>query len=181
MKNTMTVLATLASLVIALPGSHEVKRSSELSTDTTIGTLTWTGLLHPGAPRNTTLSGIAKDIYEQILNLNPNYNLWDFDDFRANMKAKDITQDIYESDFKTLTITPTTPNPAAAAAWRLKKREEPSFDCNAGADYAWWQNCNEGRAYMRALGRGHAQCAVNGGSARASAAPGTVGFGCVVG
>ncbi|KAK4445498.1 hypothetical protein QBC34DRAFT_429066 [Podospora aff. communis PSN243] len=115
MKTTITALATLSSLVLALPGTHEIKRTSELTTSTTIGTLTWTGPSTPAPP----------------------YNPWDFDDFRANMHAKGITQDIYESDFRSLTITPTTPNAAVMIKSKLNKREEPWFDCNAGADYAW--------------------------------------------
>ena len=148
---------------LALPQTHEVKRAEELSTDTTIGTLTWTGLIYPGAPKRTTLSGTAKSIYEQIVKLNPRYDPWDFADFRADMEAQGVTKELYEADFQAKTITRTSPNPAAAAARKLKKREDLWYDCKAGYGYVRRTYCDEGQNYLRGLGGGNSDCAVNGG------------------
>jgi hypothetical protein len=39
------------------------------------------------------------------------------------MHTKGVTQEAYEADFKSLTVAPTSPNPAAALKQKLKREE----------------------------------------------------------
>jgi len=136
---------------MALPPSLDIPSPN----DKLLVPMTWIGPLYPGAPINVTLTGAtAKSIYEQILDLKPEYTPWAFDDFRADMHAKGITREMFES------TGAISPNPAARAAHVLK-RKEGWFDCGA-AQWARWVDCGEGLNYLYQLGGGNGECGVDG-------------------
>ncbi|KAK4449870.1 hypothetical protein QBC34DRAFT_83873 [Podospora aff. communis PSN243] len=154
------IFPTLAALTTAFPSSpYQVNPSSEITANTPLGTMKWTGPLSPTSNATTTLYGTAKSIYEQILTLNPSYSPWAFADFRADMEAKGITPEMIAAANAQVVRTPQSPNPAAA----VMQRAPEWFDCGAGPDYVLWERCNEGRNYMRQLGGGRAQCGVEAG------------------
>jgi hypothetical protein len=75
------------------------------------------GPITPGGP-DVTLSGSAKDIYEQILELNPSYDVFDFPDYAADLESQGYSK----SNLETADLT--TRNPAVAVRDVLAKRAE---------------------------------------------------------
>lgn len=86
----------------------------------TISALEFVGPVTPGGP-DVTLSGSAKDIYEQILELNPSYDVFDFPESAASLEAQGINRENLESPDLT------TPNPSVAARNALAKRNVVSL------------------------------------------------------
>ncbi|KAK5656037.1 hypothetical protein OQA88_5176 [Cercophora sp. LCS_1] len=60
-----------------------------------IAALTFSGPITPGGP-TVNITGTAKSIYSNILELNPSYTPWDFADFRDYMTRKNITRDAWD-------------------------------------------------------------------------------------
>lgn len=52
----------------------------------------FTGPVTPGGS-DVILYGTAQQIYEQILALNPTYDVWDFPDYAQDLEAQGITKD----------------------------------------------------------------------------------------
>ncbi|KAK5660004.1 hypothetical protein OQA88_13470 [Cercophora sp. LCS_1] len=117
--------------------------------------MTFAGPVIPGGPP-VELSGTAKEIYEQVLALNPSYTPWDFPDFQAEMAAKGVTRAEWESEF--LRHNGTTPNTSIARRTNLDKRA--NFECNWGDWVRTWGDCLEGYDYLKALGS--ASCGAKG-------------------
>ena len=71
-----TILALLANspIVLASPAGVVVRTADQVrDRNLPVVDLTWNGPITPGAPTNTTLTGTAKSIYEQLVALNPTY------------------------------------------------------------------------------------------------------------
>ncbi|KAK3378068.1 hypothetical protein B0H63DRAFT_235360 [Podospora didyma] len=54
--------------------------------------MTFTGPIFVGGP-SITLTGTAKEVYEQILVKNPNYNAWDWPEYQTNMAGSGLKKD----------------------------------------------------------------------------------------
>jgi len=62
-----------------------------------MGAFSFHGPITPGGP-NLTFEGTAQEIYEQIKVLNPEYDQWQFPEFKAKMAARGIhSQEEYEN------------------------------------------------------------------------------------
>lgn len=129
-----------------------------------ISAMEFVGPITPGGP-DVILSGSAKDIYEQIIELNPSYDVFEFPDYVDALESQGINRENFE------TADLTTRNPSVAARDALAKRDGVSsmlkaelselrliapiqINCNVGT---WIGNvhtqCTEGLIYLRRLGR----------------------------
>jgi hypothetical protein len=73
------------------------------------------GPVTPGGP-DITLSGSAKDIYEQIIELNPSYDVFDFPEYADALEFEGLNRENIE------TANLTTRNPSRDAEETLAKR-----------------------------------------------------------
>jgi hypothetical protein len=55
-----------------------------------------TGPVFVGGP-DVTFTGTAESVYHQILELNPNYNAWDFPEYQKKMAERGVTREAYEA------------------------------------------------------------------------------------
>ena len=160
MQTTIALLAFAAPAILALPSAYTLTHASDFPSveDIPLVPMKWIGYLSLDETTNTTLYGPSADaIYAQILALNPSYTPWAFPDFRADMHAKGITREMFDSGSAANKRRGMSPNPAA-----VLKRDDGSFDCNNGA-WVWWQDCQEGLNTLYAMGGGYSHCAVDGG------------------
>lgn len=74
------------------------------------------GPITPGGP-DVTLSGSAKDIYDQIMELNPSYDVFDFPGYAEDLEAQGFTRENLD------TPDLITRNPTLAARDALAKRD----------------------------------------------------------
>ncbi|KAK5651594.1 hypothetical protein OQA88_11867 [Cercophora sp. LCS_1] len=94
--------------------------------------ISWMGPVVLGGP-NVTLFGTAESIYNQIIKLNPKYDVWDIPYYVEQMAARNITRESQEkalqtrqSVIKTCTYTPSL--------------------------FLQWDQCSEGWYYLNSLG-----------------------------
>lgn len=76
------------------------------------------GPVAPGGP-DVTLYGTAKEVYEQILELNPSYDVWAFPEYAKGLKADGLTRE--NIDHAELSI-----NSSVVGRDQLEKRDSVS-------------------------------------------------------
>ena len=95
MKITLLIAAglSLAGYSMAAPteGSELVKSADLPAVD-----LTFQGPAFPDGP-NVTLTGTAKDVYEQLLAINPEYDAWQMPGYAEKMAQLGVTKDDLEA------------------------------------------------------------------------------------
>jgi hypothetical protein len=89
-----------------------------------IAVMEFVGPITPGGP-DVTLRGSAKDIYEQILELNPSYDVFEFPSYAESLEAQGITKENIDNP---LSISV---NPTLSARDALEKRASVSGVCIA--------------------------------------------------
>lgn len=104
----------------------------------------FTGPVTPGGP-DVELQGTAQEIYQQVLELNPSYDPWDFPDFQASMAADGVTKAQWDAELANGTV-------AAMRSPTNSLEARQSFDCNWGGWVRTWGDCIEGLDYLRRLG-----------------------------
>ncbi|KAI5860362.1 hypothetical protein GGS23DRAFT_581115 [Durotheca rogersii] len=150
MRFILPTLLMLASKVLATPvdpravspfgGEEELLAPNDVDT---VASLEFIGPVTPGGP-NVTLYGTAKGIYEQIIKLNPEYDVFAFPENAAEFAAEGLTREDIE----------TSKNPARSllASRDLDKRGQ--YNCKIGKYVGNFNTqCVEGLLYLRRLGQ----------------------------
>ena len=95
--------------------------------------------------RDIRIEGTAQSIYARLLEINPDYNPWDFADYQADMEAQGITK---ESQANQTSV-------AAAFASSddsvLRKRDETKCEVGGKSITNWHSECKEGLRYLHQL------------------------------
>jgi hypothetical protein len=75
--------------------------SLELLTDVLdiLPAMEFTGPVTPGGP-DVILYGTAEQIYEQIIEVNPKYDVWDFPEYAADLESQGITRENIDSPLR---------------------------------------------------------------------------------
>jgi hypothetical protein len=111
-----------------------------------ISAMEFVGPVTPGGP-DITLSGSVKDIYEQIIELNPSYDVFDFPEYADALESEGLNRENIE------TANLTTRNPSRDAEDTLAKRGD-GINCSVGKYVGnIYTQCSEGIYYLRKLGR----------------------------
>ncbi|CAG9947826.1 unnamed protein product [Clonostachys rosea f. rosea IK726] len=157
MKLAFTILIALSCQSLASPaevnkslrddglysGEEDVLDMDEIES---ISIMDFVGPLTPGGP-NVTLSGTAKEIYEQILELNPSYSVWDFDEYADDLEARGLTREDIDVNNPSLKIR-------SSVMAELHGRDNELFNCNIGSYVGnVWSQCGEGFGYLWNLGK----------------------------
>ncbi|EMR72908.1 hypothetical protein MGN70_001760 [Eutypa lata] len=149
MRVILPSLLALACKVIASPvegislfgGEEEL-----LAQDTvdSVSSLEFVGPVTPGGP-NVTLYGTAKDIYEQILVLNPSYHVFDFPEYAADFAADGITREDLD--------TSKNPMRDLFSPKREVATRASQYNCKIGSYVGNYETqCAEGTVYLQKLG-----------------------------
>ncbi|KAK4220677.1 hypothetical protein QBC38DRAFT_378528 [Podospora fimiseda] len=93
MKFLFAVIAFIASIVLATPASehYTLHSTNDVLANSAITPFWLEGPITPGGPE-IRLNGTAKQIYEQIISLNPSYDPYNFPEFAAQQQAKGISR-----------------------------------------------------------------------------------------
>jgi hypothetical protein len=77
---------------------YQLRSASELDQETTktAASMVVTGPVFVGGP-DVTFTGTAESVYHQILELNPDYNAWDFPEYQEKMAERGVTREAYET------------------------------------------------------------------------------------
>ncbi|KAM7215382.1 hypothetical protein V8F06_009243 [Rhypophila decipiens] len=93
----LTVLLSVVSLATAHPGSHDARGIAAAEAAQKAGEMSFVGQIELGGP-HVTLYGDAKSVYEQILELNPNYDPTVFPEYRQRSgKFRQMLADLQSS------------------------------------------------------------------------------------
>ncbi|KAK3326054.1 hypothetical protein B0H66DRAFT_549987 [Apodospora peruviana] len=134
----VSILAMLMPLVLAtpiLPASVSVRTAKQLN-GLNVVDMDWVGPIFKDNTANTTLSGTAQRIWEQIIAINPNYAA--------------------ENGIYLNTTAPLT-DEIASPADVYSQLDSPNIDCSQGMTTEF-DRCWEGILYLRALGQGAGMC-----------------------
>ncbi|KAK4136423.1 hypothetical protein BT67DRAFT_447817 [Trichocladium antarcticum] len=115
--------------------------------------MTFTGPAVVGGP-DVTLTGTAESIHAQLLQLNPQYDPWDFPEYQEKMAAQNMTRETWEAQVAGVSKRS---NPLTKRGW---------LTCNVAGNEVgnWSTQCSEGLHYLERLNgycgapRGHAGC-----------------------
>ena len=142
---TLSAIATLTGVVTVGPtNGYDLAEARDVANLDTAPDMTFTGPLHVGGPNVT-----VQTIYAQIHKANPEYNPWDFDEYREHMNELGITE---ESDsISTLAKRQHVCN--LPHSHNSDSNRIFQFECNpVGKQVANWpMQCAEGIDYLRAL------------------------------
>ncbi|KAL2073310.1 hypothetical protein VTL71DRAFT_10634 [Oculimacula yallundae] len=166
MQNYVLVLLALTSSVFANPIEKSLKivnpRDTAVLTGEegviedngvdTISSLEFVGPIFPGG-LNVTLFGTAQSVYEQIMALNPSYNVFDFPANTKDLEADGITRE----NIKSITDISTTP----AVTVRSILSRQDGINCGIREKTLYYERCTEGYYYLRNLGSASCGAAAN--------------------
>ena len=90
---TLYALAALVGVTAVGPtNGYRLVQARDVANLDTAPDMTFIGPFHVGGP-NVTLTGTFQSIYAQIHEANPDYNPWDFSEYREHMKELGISQE----------------------------------------------------------------------------------------
>ncbi|KAH6620599.1 hypothetical protein C7974DRAFT_426732 [Boeremia exigua] len=164
MQNSLLILLALASTAFTSPletslGEIKTRDITMLSGEESIlsknavgaiSSMEFIGPITPGGP-DVHLFGTSKAIYEQIMALNPAYDVFDFPSAAAKLEAQGFTREnIGETD------VPAPPAVSVTAALKVRNvlKRQDGINCMNPDRYATYPGCTEGINYLRRLGTG---------------------------